>query len=84
MIIKYGIKNWPIWESEPKTFPWHYDEKEICFIIEGQASIKTEDGETYNIKSGDLVEFPAGLICEWEITRNIKKHYRLGDLVIKY
>ena len=79
VIIQHGIKNWPIWESEPSKFPWHYVDKEICFIIEGEAIIKTEDGTIYNIRSGDLVKFPQGITCEWEITRKIKKHYRLGD-----
>ena len=31
-IIQHGIKSWPIWESEPRTFEWKYDEKEICLI----------------------------------------------------
>ena len=79
VIIQYGIKNWPIWECEPSIFSWNYSEKEICLIIEGEAKIKTETGESYVIKSGDLVEFPEGLTCEWQIIKNIKKHFRLGD-----
>ena len=79
VIIQYGIKNWPIWECESSEFSWHYDEKEICLIIEGEAFIKTQDEKVYNIKSGDLVEFPKGFTCEWEITKKIKKHYRLGN-----
>ena len=78
IIIKYGIKSWPIWECEPSKFKWNYDEKEICLIIEGQATISTPKGETYVIKAGDLVEFPGGLECEWEVTKSIKKHYRLS------
>jgi len=78
VIIQYGIKNWPIWECEPSKFQWLYDEKELCLIIEGQATIKTKGGEFYTIKSGDLVEFPAGLSCQWEVTKSIKKHYRIG------
>ena len=77
-IIKYGIKNWPIWECKPSNFNWFYEEKEICLLIEGEANIKTVAG-SYKLKSGDLVIFPAGLECEWEIYKNIKKHYRLGD-----
>ena len=77
-IIQYGIKNWPIWECEPSKFQWNYDEKEICLIIEGQAKINTKKGAIY-IKAGDLVVFPAGLHCEWEVTKSIKKHYRLGS-----
>ena len=79
VIIQYGIKNWPIWEGELSKFSWHYNEKEICLIIEGEASIKTEEGKSYIIKSGDLVEFPKGISCEWQITKKIKKHYRLGN-----
>ena len=54
-------------------------EKEICLIIEGEAKIKTEKGESYLIKSGDLVEIPKGLSCEWKIIKNLKKHFRLGE-----
>ena len=79
VIIQYGIKNWPTWESEPSNFSWNYSEKEICLIIEGEAKIKTEEGEIYVIKSGDLVEFPMGISCEWQIIRSFKKHFRLGE-----
>ena len=54
-------------------------EKEICLIIEGEAKIKTEAGESYLIKSGDLVEFNEGLSCEWQIIKSFKKHFRLGE-----
>ena len=47
--------------------------KEICLIIEGQAKISTQNGDIFMIKAGDLVEFPAGLNCEWEVTKSIKK-----------
>ncbi len=79
LIIQYGIKNWPIWECEPSNFTWDYNEKEICLIIEGEANIKTETGENYFIKSGDLVEFHSGLSCKWQINKRIKKHFRLGE-----
>jgi len=35
--------------------------------------------ESYLIKSGDLVEFPEGLSCEWQIIKSLKKHFRLGE-----
>ena len=78
-IIKYGIKNWPIWECEPSTFPWHYEEKETCLILKGEASIKISKGQSYLIKAGDLVKFPTGLDCVWEVKKSIQKHYRFGD-----
>ena len=78
-IIQYGIKNWPIWECEPSTFPWKYDEKEVCLILEGEASIRSDSNQIVEIKSGDLVTFPEGLSCTWEIHKKIRKHYRFGD-----
>jgi len=72
VIIQYGIKSWPIWECEPSKFQWNYEDKEICLIIEGQAKISTQNGAIYVIKAGDLVEFPAGFNCEWEVTKSIK------------
>ena len=70
VIIHYGIKSWPIWECEPSKFEWYYDNKEICLIIEGQTRINTQNGDIY-IKDEDLVEFPDGLCCEWEVIKSI-------------
>ena len=78
-IIKYGMKSWPIWESEPSKFKWNYDDKEICLILEGKAKISTQKGGIFVIKAEDLVEFPAVFYCEWELTKSIEKHYRLGS-----
>ena len=79
VIIHYGIQSWPIWEYESRKFQWNYDDEEICLIIEGKVKISKQNGNIYVIKAGDLVEFPAGLNCEWEVTKSIKKHYRLGS-----
>ena len=78
-IIQHGIKNWPIWESEPRTFESKYDSKEICLILEGNATLRTQADIIYNIKSGDLVTFQKNLHCTWTIHKRLKKHFRLGD-----
>ena len=72
VIVQYGIKSWPIWECKQSKYKWHYDDKEICLFIEGEATISTQEGKIYLIKAGDLVEFPAGINCEWEVTKSIK------------
>jgi uncharacterized protein len=65
---------WPIWEKEPSEFDWHYNEEEICYIIEGEAIVKTND-EEFTFKKGNIVIFPKGLSCRWHIKTAIKKHY---------
>jgi len=72
-----SVKSWPIWEKEPSNFPWHYDEMETCYLLEGKVRVKT-DFESIEFGAGDLVIFPAGLSCTWEIIEPVRKHYRFG------
>ncbi|MBN1479957.1 DUF861 domain-containing protein [candidate division KSB1 bacterium] len=77
-VDQLGVKSWPIWTKEVSEFPWYYDEKETCLILEGQVVVTPEGGEPVEINAGDLVEFPQGMHCRWKITRDIRKHYHFG------
>lgn len=70
-----AVDSWPIWSKEISTFDWHYDSEEICYILEGEAIVTPTGGEPVTIKRGDLVHFPAGMSCVWEIVEDIEKHY---------
>lgn len=72
------ITSWPVWTKEISDFPWFYDEEETCYFLEGDVVVTTEDGQTVEVGKGDLVTFPAGMACRWQIRQNVKKHYRLG------
>jgi len=72
-----NVESWGIWEKEPSEFPWQYDETETCYILEGKAKVKTPFQEV-EFGKGDLVVFPKGLKCTWEIKEKIKKHYKFG------
>ena len=71
------VRTWPIWTKEPSRFDWHYDEQETCYFLEGQVTVKTEGGEV-SLSQGDLVTFPKGLSCVWEVKEALRKHYRFG------
>jgi uncharacterized cupin superfamily protein len=70
-----GISSWGIWEKEVSTFDWEYFGTEECLILEGEVVVSTDKGE-YQIKAGDFVRFADGLKCHWNITKDIRKHYR--------
>lgn len=70
-----GVYDWPIWEKEVSTFPWQYDRQETCYLLEGDVVVTPDDGEPVQIQRGDLVTFPAGMSCTWEIREPVKKHY---------
>ena len=72
-----GATNWPIWTCDVSKFDWHYDQQEICYILEGEVTI-TAGGEQVSFGPGDLVTFPQGLDCVWEVTAPVKKHYKFG------
>lgn len=72
-----GIISWPVWEKEASVFDWFYDDREECYIIEGEVTVKTEEGEI-SFGKGDFVTFPHGLKCVWEVKKPVKKHYRFG------
>ena len=71
------VFSWPIWTKEVSSFDWYYDEKEICYFLEGEVTVRTADGET-SFGKGDLVTFPQGLKCVWNIKKAVKKHYKFG------
>lgn len=74
-IKNMGIKSWPIWEKEVSKFDWHYGQAEECYILEGEVSVESGDGEKVEFGKGDFVVFPKGLSCVWDIKAPVKKHY---------
>ncbi len=71
-----GVETWPIWEKEVSTFPWTYDADETCYILEGHVRVTPAQGDSIELKAGDLVTFPKGLSCTWEVLAPVRKHYR--------
>lgn len=70
-----GVFDWPIWRKEASTFPWSYSQTETCYILRGEFTVTPDGGEPQSFKRGDLITFPAGLSCTWEITKDVEKHY---------
>lgn len=74
-----GVRAWPTWSAEQSEFPWHYDDKETCYFLEGDVVVTPEEGEPVGVGTGDLVTFPKGMSCTWKIRSKVLKHYRFGD-----
>ena len=68
------VESWPIWECEPSTFDWHYDQQEICYILAGEIKVRTAEEEV-SFGPGDFVTFPKGLDCTWTVSKPVRKHY---------
>jgi uncharacterized cupin superfamily protein len=66
------------WSKEPSVFDWEYDSIETCYLLQGDVRVTTADGEVAEFGAGDMVTFPAGLKCTWEVRAPVHKHYRFG------
>ncbi|MEH2058074.1 MAG: cupin domain-containing protein [Nostoc sp.] len=70
-----GVCKWEIWKKQVSKFPWTYDSQETCYFLEGDVVVTPDGGQPVQMGEGNLVIFPAGMSCTWEITRDVKKHY---------
>lgn len=73
-----GVYDWPIWTKEVSSFPWKYDQQETCYLLAGQAIVTADGGASVEFGAGDLVIFPAGLSCTWDIREAVEKHYEFS------
>ncbi|MCF8372746.1 MAG: cupin domain-containing protein [Bacteroidales bacterium] len=71
-------QSWGEWSKEVSEFSWLYNEKETCYILEGEAEVTADNGDKIRFKTGDWVEFPQGLSCNWRITKDIRKKFLFG------
>jgi len=77
-IEEKGIELWPIWTKEISKFPWTYEGKEECLIIEGKIIISSNT-QHLEINSGDFVVFENGFECVWDIKEAVKKYYKFHE-----
>ena len=78
-IQELGIKNWPIWTCDVSSFDWTYEDQETCLLLEGEVTVTPEGGTPVQFGAGDLVVFPAGMDCRWDVKEAVCKDYRFGD-----
>jgi uncharacterized cupin superfamily protein len=74
---KQTCSAWPVWTCQASSFDWQYTEKETCLIIEGEVTV-SDDKNSVSFGPGDLVIFPNGLGCKWNIKKAVKKYYNFG------
>ena len=73
-----GVYDWPIWRKEASVFPWTYDQQETCYVLRGRFIVTPDGGDPQEFTRGDLITFPKGLSCTWEIVENVEKHFDLA------
>jgi len=76
---KFNISGWGTWGCKVSKFDWEYSSTETAYILKGKVTV-TPTGEwacckPATVEAGDLVTFPDGMTCIWDVTEPIEKHY---------
>ena len=77
-LAKLGVSGWSIWTKEISVFPWTYGDHETAYVLEGEVVVTPQGGEPVKFGKGDLVIFPSGMSCTWEVKQPLRKHYKFG------
>lgn len=77
-LASLGVTSWPTWSKEVSQFPWSFSTQEIAYVLEGEVTVTPNGGEPVSFAAGDLVTFPAGMSCMWNVKKALRKHYQLG------
>ena len=77
---KLAVEDWSLWEKEASKFDWSYSSPETCYIQEGEVTVHLPEGASVTARAGDLVQFPAGLVCTWEIKSDLSKVFTFDEV----
>ncbi|CAL9227214.1 unnamed protein product [Arabidopsis halleri] len=81
------FKSWPKWGCSPGKYHLKYEAEEICYIVRGKVKVypkppsslsSSSDAEVewcVEFGAGDIVTFPKGLSCTWDVSLSVDKHY---------
>jgi uncharacterized protein len=78
---KLGVRGWSTWGCGVSIFPWTYSDTETSYILQGKVVVTpspSNGSDAVTIEAGDLVVFPEGLSCVWDVKEPIQKHYNFS------
>lgn len=62
------------WECTPGRFVWDFGaEDETVVVLSGEVHLTWSDGTERTIVTGDIVQFDAGSVVEWEVRSTVRK-----------
>ena len=65
------------WSCTAGRFEWTFGWDEFVYILEGEATIQEDGGETYTVRVGDIAHFPLGLKTNWHVPEFVKKVFTI-------
>jgi uncharacterized cupin superfamily protein len=66
-----------LWSCTAGRFRWEFGWDEFVHILEGEATITEEGGNTCTLRPGDSAHFPLGLKTQWHVPEFVKKTFTI-------
>lgn len=66
-----------VWDCSSGRFSWDFVWDEFVMILEGEAKITPETGESFTLRAGDFCHFPLGLKTVWQVDRYVRKTFTI-------
>ena len=66
-----------LWEVRPATFRWIFSGNESFFVLEGRATIVTDEGISTEVQAGDMVSYLAGTASIWTVHETLRKFFMI-------
>jgi len=66
-----------LWSCTAGKFRWEFSWDEFVHVLEGEATITEEGGESYTLRAGDTAHFPLGLSTHWHVPEYVRKAFTL-------
>jgi hypothetical protein len=66
-----------LWSCTAGEFQWEFGWDEFVHVLEGEAIITEEGGESYTLRPGDTAHFPLGLKTQWHVPEFVKKAFTI-------
>ena len=64
-----------LWHVQPAKFRWLFFGNETFHVLEGRATITTDDGTSVEVRPGDIISFPIDTPSVWEVHEALKKFF---------
>ncbi|KAA8538958.1 hypothetical protein F0562_025650 [Nyssa sinensis] len=76
-LSELGVWSWPKWACPPGKFIYKYAAEETCYFLKGRVKAYPKgSSECLEFGAKDLVIFPKGLTCTWDVSVGVDKYYK--------
>jgi uncharacterized cupin superfamily protein len=62
-----------LWDCTAGTFRWYFGYDEVVHILEGEVTIREDNGTERTLRAGDIAMFPKGATNVWKVDSYVRK-----------